>query len=183
MGSQSVPEDPPPPARAPWLQDMAALPYSPHLWEAILTPSSPWASHPWQSLALSPEHRILFPPLVSHSRCNPTSAASTNDAHQLTAFNILNSTSHFFMSCGISVLRPSHLHSENMCEGSLLRKQTTQLQPSPCKCRQELGPSLAVIPKLSGSASAWETETSTTVLPNQVTHNYLFKLSRSFSLC
>lgn len=59
----------------------------------------PGPPHPWQSLGLSPERRILFPPLVSHCFCNPTSAACTNDAHKLTVFNFLNSISHFFMSC------------------------------------------------------------------------------------
>lgn len=95
----TIPTNPPPPTKALWLQDTAALPCAPHLCEAILTPSSPGLPHTWQSPALSSECRIWFPPLVSHSRCNPTTAAPTNDAHKLTVLHILNSISHFSVSC------------------------------------------------------------------------------------
>jgi len=110
-------------------------------------PIFPWASSHlaepsselWvQDLVSSPG----FPsPLQSH-HCRPYKRCTQ-----------INSAPHFKLDftllcelCGISVLRPSQLHSDSTCEGitEAVGKQTMQLQPALCKCT---GPLISSDPK------------------------------------
>lgn len=161
VGTQPVPKDPPPPTGAPWLQDTAALPYAPHLWEAILTPSSPWASPPLAEPGSEPWAQDFvsssgFPLLLQSDLCCLYKWCTQINSVQLFKldFTLLHEL------CGISVLRPSHLHSESTCEGTteVVRKQTRMAAAAiPMQVRTGTG---AFISSNSKALWLWEAETN-----------------------